>query len=126
MADPAAVEAGYVVRMAKAYPYYDADYKRNVDKARSWLAENVPNLHPVGRNGMHRYNNQDHSMLTAMTAVDNILGGVKTKANLWEINTEQEYHEELKPGGRPAPGGNGSGRDAPVLPKRARAMAQER
>ncbi len=47
----------------------------------------------VGRNGMHRYDNQDHSMLTAMTAVDNILNGVKAKRNIWEVNTEQEYHE---------------------------------
>jgi hypothetical protein len=52
------------------------------------------NLFLVGRNGMHKYNNQDHSMLTAMTAVDNILAGNFDKSSLWDINTEQEYHEE--------------------------------
>jgi hypothetical protein len=52
------------------------------------------NLYLVGRNGMHKYNNQDHSMLTAMTAVENIVREIKTKQNLWEINTEQEYHEQ--------------------------------
>jgi protoporphyrinogen oxidase len=59
-------EAGYVVRQHKAYPVYDEHYKRNVDVIRAWLATAVPNVHPVGRNGMHRYNNADHSMLTAM------------------------------------------------------------
>jgi hypothetical protein len=54
------------------------------------------NLYLIGRNGMHRYNNQDHSMLTAMSAVDNILAGRMDKANLWEINTEMEYHETRK------------------------------
>ncbi len=54
------------------------------------------NLFLVGRNGMHKYNNQDHSMLTAMTSVDNILAGVKDKSGIWNINTEQDYHEEKK------------------------------
>ena len=54
----------------------------------------VENLFLVGRNGMHKYNNQDHSMLTAMTAVENIANGVKSKDNIWAINTEMEYHEE--------------------------------
>jgi hypothetical protein len=53
----------------------------------------VENLYPIGRNGMHKYNNSDHSMLTAMTAVDNILAGISSKDNLWQINTEEEYHE---------------------------------
>jgi hypothetical protein len=52
------------------------------------------NLFLVGRNGMHKYNNQDHSMLTAMTAVENIVNGVTTKDNIWAVNTEMEYHEE--------------------------------
>ena len=60
---------------------------------RGWL-DLVENLYLVGRNGMHRYNNQDHSMLTAMTAVDNIIDGVRTKDNIWSVNTEQDYHEE--------------------------------
>ena len=62
---------------------------------RAWLAEAVPNVHPVGRNGMHRYNNQDHSMLTAMLAVENILAG--TAHDLWAVNVEEEYHEAVQP-----------------------------
>jgi hypothetical protein len=66
-------EAGYVVRVPKAYPVYDEGYAERVDVLRGWLSATVPNVHPVGRNGMHRYNNQDHSMLTAMLTVDNIV-----------------------------------------------------
>ena len=66
LVDASKVEAGYVVRMPKAYPIYDGEYKDNVAVLRKWLAEHTPNVHPVGRNGMHRYNNQDHSMYTAM------------------------------------------------------------
>ncbi|CAO5155295.1 UDP-galactopyranose mutase [Frankia sp. AiPs1] len=87
------VETGYVVRMPKAYPYYDMQYKQNVDVIRAWLAENTPNVHPVGRNGMHRYNNQDHSMLTAMLTVENIVDG--THHDVWEVNVEEDYHEEV-------------------------------
>ena len=65
---------GYVVRMPKAYPYYDYAYKDNVATIRTWLEANAPNVHPVGRNGMHKYNNQDHSMYTAMLTVENIYG----------------------------------------------------
>jgi len=90
---PDRVEKGYVVRMPKAYPMYDATYKDNVDILRTWLRENVPNVHPVGRNGMHRYNNQDHSMYTAMLTVENIVKG--TSHDVWEVNVEAEYHEEL-------------------------------
>jgi protoporphyrinogen oxidase len=72
---PSDVEAGYVVRMPKAYPFYDEHYKRNVERLRDWLADCAPNVHPVGRNGMHRYNNQDHSMYTAMLSVENMVGG---------------------------------------------------
>ena len=56
--------------------------------------DSFENLYPIGRNGMHKYNNSDHSMLTAMVAVDNICAGIKGKDNIWSINTEQEYHEE--------------------------------
>ena len=73
---------------------------------RRWLAEAAPNVYPVGRNGMHKYNNQDHSMLTAMLAVENIFGA---RHDLWAVNVEADYHEE----GRSADGG---GRAAPVLP----------
>ncbi|NUR48833.1 MAG: NAD(P)/FAD-dependent oxidoreductase, partial [Hamadaea sp.] len=88
---PGAVEQGYVVRMPKAYPVYDERYQRNVDTIRQWLAEAVPNVHPVGRNGMHRYNNQDHSMLTAMLSAENILTGAGH--DIWAVNVEEEYHE---------------------------------
>ncbi|EFC78860.1 NAD(P)/FAD-dependent oxidoreductase [Parafrankia sp. EUN1f] len=86
------VEEGFVVRMPKAYPYYDMDYKKNVDIIRGWLEDNAPNVHPVGRNGMHRYNNQDHSMLTAMLTVENIIDG--KSHDVWEVNVEEDYHEE--------------------------------
>jgi protoporphyrinogen oxidase len=124
LVDPATVEVGYVVRMPKAYPYYDADYKHNVDTLRGWLEGNVPNVYPVGRNGMHRYNNQDHSMYTAMLTVENLMGA---SHDVWSVNVEEEYHEEMKAAaGAGAPqggGGQGSGRAAPVLPKRAKAGA---
>lgn len=89
-----------VVRMPKAYPAYFGAYSDfHVVRA---FTDSVPNLYLIGRNGMHRYNNQDHSMLTAMTAVDNILDDNPSKDNIWMVNTEQEYHEEKEvkePGG---------------------------
>ena len=91
LVDPSDVETGYVVRMPKGYPMYDATYKANVDILRSWLADYAPNVFPVGRNGMHKYNNQDHSMLTAMLSVDNILGA---HHDVWSVNVEEDYHEE--------------------------------
>ena len=103
--------------MPKAYPYYDADYARNVETLRKWLEVNVANVHPVGRNGMHRYNNQDHSMYTAMLTVENILGA---SHDVWSVNVEEEYHEQMKPGEATGPSSERSGRAAPVLPKRAR------
>jgi protoporphyrinogen oxidase len=118
LVDPEQVEAGYVVRMPKAYPYYDADYRRNVDVIREWLSANAVNVHPVGRNGMHRYNNQDHSMYTAMLTVENLLGA---DHDVWAVNVEEEYHEinqGRSPSDTTSPGA--TGRDAPVLPKRPR------
>ena len=91
--DPAHIGNGYVVRMPKAYPMYDSDYKDNVDILRGWLGENTANVHPIGRNGMHRYNNQDHSMYTAMLTVDNIVNG--TDHDVWQVNVDSEYHEEI-------------------------------
>ncbi len=82
-----------MVRMPKAYPMYDATFKDNVDILRRWIEENAANVHPVGRNGMHRYNNQDHSMLTAMLAVENIFGA---NHDTWAVNVEAEYHEEKR------------------------------
>jgi hypothetical protein len=117
LVDPQAIEAGYVVRMAKAYPYYDADYARNVETLRKWLEVNVANVHPVGRNGMHHYNNQDHSMYTAMLTVENLMGA---SHDVWSVNVEEEYHEQMKPAEGGAPSGGKSGRAAPVLPKRQR------
>jgi protoporphyrinogen oxidase len=111
------VEAGYVVRMPKAYPVYDEDYKANVEVLKTWLTENAPNVHPVGRNGMHRYNNQDHSMYTAMLSVENIIAG--SGHDIWAVNVEEEYHEEKADGSsKPASASGGTGRDAPILPKR--------
>jgi protoporphyrinogen oxidase len=86
----AEVVDGTVIRQPKAYPVYDHEYAQALEVIRNWL-DNFPNLQLVGRNGMHRYNNQDHSMLTAMLAVKNILG---EKHDLWSVNVEQEYHEE--------------------------------
>ena len=90
--DPAQVLDATVIRIEKAYPAYFGTYDR-FDLIRDYL-NRFENLFPIGRNGMHRYNNQDHSMLTAMMAVDNILAGRTDKSNLWEVNTEQDYHED--------------------------------
>jgi protoporphyrinogen oxidase len=94
--DGADVLDGTVIRVEKTYPAYFGAYDR-FDEIRQYV-DGFENLFLVGRNGMHRYNNQDHSMLTAMVAVDNILAGETGKANLWDINTEMEYHEEAKTG----------------------------
>ena len=86
------VEDAHVVHVPKTYPAYFGSYDR-FDVIRKYT-DSFENLFMVGRNGMHKYNNQDHSMLTAMTAVENIVNGVTTKENIWAINTEMEYHEE--------------------------------
>jgi protoporphyrinogen oxidase len=83
---------GVVVRVPKAYPAYVGAYEQ-FGVVRAWL-DAIPNLFLVGRNGMHRYNNQDHSMLTAKAAVDNIVSGRTDKANLWDINVDDDYLEE--------------------------------
>lgn len=83
-----------VLRMPKAYPAYFGTYDE-LDSIRDYTV-GLSNLFLVGRNGMHRYNNQDHSMLTAMTAVDNIVAGALNNANIWEVNAERVYHEEKK------------------------------
>ena len=83
---------GWVVRMPKAYPVYDAGYGDSLDTIGAWLADTVPGVQPVGRNGMHRYNNQDHSMLTAMLAVENLHGADN---DLWAVNVDDDYHEEI-------------------------------
>jgi protoporphyrinogen oxidase len=94
------IEDGTVVRMQKAYPMYDEHWSKQVDTIRAYLALNMQNLQLVGRNGMHKYNNQDHSMITALYAARNVCGA---NYDLWAVNTEPDYHEEKKDG-------NGDGR----------------
>ena len=84
-----------VIRVKKAYPAYFGAYA-NFDKVRAYL-DGFDNLFCIGRNGQHRYNNMDHSMVTAFEAVDNILSGNSAdKSAIWNVNTEKEYHEEKK------------------------------
>jgi protoporphyrinogen oxidase len=80
------------VRQRKAYPVYDEGYRERVEAIRNELAERYPSLHLVGRNGMHKYNNQDHAMMTAMLACRNILAGSPVY-DLWAVNEDAEYHE---------------------------------
>ena len=84
---------GCVVRQRKAYPVYDDTYAENVDVVRSELKERFPTLHLVGRNGMHKYNNQDHSMMTALLTAENIVAG-RELYDVWRVNQDAEYHEE--------------------------------
>lgn len=92
LADRAAIRDATVIRIPKTYPAYFGSYGR-FDVVREYT-DRFENLFLVGRNGMHRYNNQDHSMLTAMMCVDNIIEGRTDKANIWDVNTEEDYHEE--------------------------------
>ncbi len=92
--DPADVLDATQVKIRKAYPAYFGTYK-DLPTVREFL-DTIPNLWCIGRNGQHRYNNMDHSMLTAMEAVDNIVAGRTDKQNVWNVNTETEYHEEKK------------------------------
>jgi protoporphyrinogen oxidase len=92
LCDPADVEGGAVVRQEKAYPVYDDQYRDNVEAIREELETAYPTLHLVGRNGMHRYNNQDHAMMTAMLSVRNILAG-RRAYDIWAVNEDAEYHE---------------------------------
>jgi protoporphyrinogen oxidase len=104
LANPSLVVDGTVVRTPKAYPVYDSTYRSHLGVVRRWL-DGIPNLHTIGRNGMHKYNNQDHSMLTAMLALDNMRGAAH---DLWEVNTDYEYHEHQRvkePVVRSAPSG---------------------
>jgi protoporphyrinogen oxidase len=88
---PEAVVDGYVVRQPKAYPVYDQTYKEKVNDVREALKD-YPGLYLIGRNGMHKYNNQDHSMMTAMLAAKNIIAGTALY-DLWDVNEDAEYHE---------------------------------
>ena len=101
------VERGFAIRVPKAYPIYDADYADRVATIRAWL-ETIDNLQQVGRNGLHRYNNSDHSMLTAMRAVDNLQ--TDARHDLWAVNADSAYHEEGVPDEQPY-------RNAPETPE---------
>jgi protoporphyrinogen oxidase len=116
---PERIEKGYVVRMPRAYPTYDEHYRKNVETMKGWLAEHARNVYPVGRNGMHKYNNQDHSMFTAMLTVENIVHGAGH--DIWSVNVEAEYHEEVADAG-----GDSTGRDAPVIARQAVEQAAAR
>jgi len=87
-----AVADGTVIRMPKTYPAYFGTYAEFATVRR--FLDTIPNLYPVGRNGMHKYNNMDHSMLTAMTAVELLLQENPEREALWRVNTEESYHEE--------------------------------
>jgi protoporphyrinogen oxidase len=104
LVNSADVVDGTVVRMPKAYPVYDEDYKENVSVIRDYLGQ-FKNIQVVGRNGMHKYNNQDHAMMTALLAARNIMGG---DYDVWKVNTDAEYHEQqsesdLEKAGRQVP-----------------------
>ena len=90
-ATAADVEDTVLLRVPKAYPAYFGSYGR-IGEVQCFL-NSVPNLYPVGRNGMHRYNNMDHSMLSAVRTVECILGDREDKAAIWDVNVEKEYHE---------------------------------
>ena len=92
---PGDVYDATVLRVPKAYPAYFGSYDQ-FPRIVQW-ADDFENLFLIGRNGMHKYNNQDHSMLAAMTAVDNIIAGVRSRENLWSLNTEEQHHEERRP-----------------------------
>jgi protoporphyrinogen oxidase len=91
LVQPEEIEDGTVVRMQKAYPMYDEHWSAQINLIRDYLHEHARNLQLVGRNGMHKYNNQDHSMITALYAARNICGA---NYDLWAVNTEPDYHEE--------------------------------
>jgi protoporphyrinogen oxidase len=109
------VDFGFAVRVPKAYPMYDADYAERVATIRSWL-DPLANLQQVGRNGLHRYNNSDHSMLTAMRAVENLIDG--TRHDIWAVNAESVYHEENVEDEQPY-------RKAPETPSMAQPLASK-
>ena len=91
LADRDDVTDGVVIRQPKAYPVYDRDYRYHLEVLKNYVST-WDNLQTVGRNGMHRYNNQDHSMLAAMLAVRNLMGD---SHDLWNVNTERSYYEEF-------------------------------
>ena len=115
MCRPEDVEGGVVVRQPKAYPVYDETYKQHLAVVRDYVQQHLVNLQLVGRNGMHHYNNQDHSMMTALLAARNIALG--TSYDPWKVNTEAEYHEDARLGDEDT-----SGR---LMPTRIPAVAEK-
>ena len=93
LARAADVEGGTVIRQLKTYPVYTGEYKEFLERIRGFL-DSISNLQTVGRNGLHMYNNQDHSMLTAMLAVKNLLG--QGQHDVWSVNVERAYQEEVR------------------------------
>ena len=89
---PGHVVDGKVIRQPKAYPVYDENYEEKIKLIRSWLEKHKPGLHLVGRNGMHKYNNQDHAMMTALLTAENIICGEK-RWDAWQVNQDAEYLE---------------------------------
>ena len=98
MCSPGEVFDGVVVRQQKAYPVYDDRYQDNVAVVRDHLATALPNLYLAGRNGMHKYNNQDHSMMTALLVARNIATG--SLLDPWKVNADAVYHEDVRAGER--------------------------
>ena len=122
LARPETVIGGAVVRQEKAYPVYDEGYAENVAAMRAELEAAHPTLHLVGRNGMHRYNNQDHAMMTAMLTVENLLAGER-RYDIWCVNEDAEYHEAGDEGAQHALPSGGS---VPVSEDQAAALASVR
>src|SRR5438445_13205434 len=114
MCRPEEVFDGVVVRQKKAYPVYDDAYEAKVNVIREYLRTSLPNMHLAGRNGMHKYNNQDHSMMTALLVARNIASG--SPLDPWKVNADAVYHEDIRVGER-----DGTGRLVP-----ARVSASER
>jgi protoporphyrinogen oxidase len=98
LAEPERVVGSYVARVPRAYPIYDADYAARTRRLRTWL-DGIRGLQQVGRNGLHRYNNSDHSMLTAMLAVENLVDGARH--DLWSVNADSWYLESSAPEEQP-------------------------
>jgi protoporphyrinogen oxidase len=103
LASTADVTDGCVIRQKKAYPVYDDQYATHVETVRREIDAKYPNLHLVGRNGMHKYNNQDHAMMTAMLTAKNIIAGGR-EFDVWQVNQDAEYHESGEAGEQGASG----------------------
>jgi len=111
---------GSVVRQKKAYPVYDDAYAQHVQVIRDELSADYPNLHLVGRNGMHKYNNQDHAMMTALLTAENIIAG-RMLHDPWQVNEDAEYHEEVSSSDRGAGSGNSGASGLRAVPTRVSA-----